>query len=334
MPSREEYLSLFDLATIRALEYGPADRPWIPASTPGIRYIDHLSTEDLRKKHGPGAFYKPEDLCEIHFVNDGRPLAEILGDWVNLDLVAASHVIEHIPDVLRWLQEIASILAPDGRLMLAAPNKRYIFDFLRHVTPIDDVIADYLEHRIKPSPRAIFEHWSHAVHNNNNITWIGEVDPETLVHCHALEESYQHAHDHATPDCAYMDVHVSVFTPYSFVQILSGLTRLGLLPLELQLIEPSNHEFFAILKRCDATDRIEERIAALDLAAEKLPFNIDDYYAADFVWKEPRSSAQGRQISDARIEQLEQAAAELERLRSSASWRLTEPLRSLRRLFR
>lgn len=333
MPTREEYLSLFDLATVRALEFGPADKPWIPAKTPGVRYIDHLSTEELRKKVSNSDFYKPEDLCEINFVNDGRPLAQILGDWVNLDLVAASHVIEHVPDLLRWLQDIASILGPDGRLMLVVPNKRYIFDFLRHVTTLEDVIADYAEGRTRPSPRALLEYRALATKFEGSITWNEEVDPSKLARVHRYEEGYWTAMEHATKDCEYFDGHVSVFTPYSFVQVISGLTGLGFLPLELERIEPSGFEFFALLKRCEAKDRIPERLAGLDQKAAELPFNLEDYYAAEFVWREPRLATQRSMASDDEVKRLRQAAAELEQIKGSASWRITKPLRFIRRFF-
>lgn len=331
MPTREELLTLFDLAAVRALEFGPADRPWIPRETPGVRYIDHVSTEQLREKLGLYPQYKTEDLCEIDFVNDGRSLAEILGDWIDLDLVAASHVIEHVPDLLKWLQDIASVLREGGSLILAAPNKRYTFDFLRRVTSLEDVIADHLEKRRKPSARAMLEATVMYATYNGCITWDKEINPCELLQTSLYEEGYKHASTFADPAAPYCDSHVSVFTPYSFVQILAGLTKLGLMPLELERIEPSGCEFFAILKKCHEKERIAERIAALQQKVSDLPFNADDYYATDYVWREPRLSGQRQHLTDAEIEDWRR---ELELVKNSVSWRITKPLRALRRFFR
>ncbi len=38
------------------------------------------------------------------------------------DLVTMSHVIEHVPDPLRMLRQLAALLAPGGRLMVTTPN--------------------------------------------------------------------------------------------------------------------------------------------------------------------------------------------------------------------
>ncbi|HEY3783309.1 MAG TPA: hypothetical protein VGL56_19690 [Fimbriimonadaceae bacterium] len=331
MSPREEYLTLFDLSTARALEFGPADRPWIPRETPGIRYIDHLSTEDLRKKMQSSPLYKPDDLCDIHFVSDGRPLKAILEDWIDLDLIVASHVVEHVPDLLGWLLDLSSVLASDGRIMLAAPNKAYIFDFLRRITTVEDVIANYLQHRTKPSPTAILEHISLISTNAGAITWSEEADSSKLARMHQPGEAYKLASDHVDDNSSYVDVHVSIFTPYSFVQILAGLTVNGFLPLELERIDENGFEFLVVLKRCVADERIPERVAALEKIAAKLPFRIRDYYAAEFVWREPRLRNFGAIDETALAKQ--QLEVELARLKGSASWRITKPLRGLRRLF-
>ncbi|HEY3783310.1 MAG TPA: methyltransferase domain-containing protein [Fimbriimonadaceae bacterium] len=332
MSPREKYLALFDLSTVRALEFGPADKPWIPRKTPGVRNIDHLSTEDLRKEMESSPFYKAADLCEIHFVNDGRALKEILGDWTNLDLIAASHVIEHLPDVLGWLQDLSAVLAAGGRIMLAVPNKHHTFDFFRQVTTLEDVIVNHLERRTKPSPRAILEHRALATSSENRMSWNGDPNPLTFRHIHNFEEAYRLASEHLDENSGYFDVHVSVFTPYSFVKLLIGLTENGFLPLELERIDPNGFEFLAVLKRCDPNERIADRIAALDSMAAKLPFQVEDYCAAEYVCLEPRFEHFGG-MSETDLNKVQELEEQLAQLKGSASWRITKPLRGLRRLF-
>jgi len=337
MSARDKWLGLLNLETIRGLEFGPADRPWIPASTPGIRYIDHLTTEELRKKlekFAGDTTYKSENLCHIHFVNDGRPLREILGSWVDLDVVAASHVIEHVPDLLRWLQDLASVLRPGGLVLLAAPNKHFEFDRLRRVTNVDDVLADFLEKRKRPSPRAMIDCWMHHCHINGVQTWLDEVDPSTLSQFQTINQAFSTARS-VYEEGNYRDVHVSVFTPYSFVQILRELTTLEMFPFELVELEPEGAEFFVMLKSCEAPDDVQGRLAILDEVAERLTFVVDDYYSSEYVVKGARRPT--NPVEDELREQLERAQAdlaratgELERMKGSASWKMTEPLRKVR----
>jgi len=334
MLSRSECLALLDLETIRGLEFGPADRPWIPQTTPGIRYIDHLSTDELRKKFATSPTYKPEDLCEIHFVNDGRPLTEILGSWVNLDVVAASHVIEHVPNLLQWLRDLASVLRPGGHVFLAAPNKHYEFDRLRRVTNIDDVVADFLEGRTRPSPRAMMDCWMHLCFNGPDATWAGEVDPATLRVERTLPQAYSLVKS-VVGASEYRDAHVSVFTPFSFVQLLRGLTELELLPLELVDLDLNGSEFLAVLKSCEESGNIQQRLDKLDETAARLPFVLDDYFSSEYVVRgsrRPTSPAEDKlkQDLESATEELARVTEELERIKGSASWRVTKPLRSLR----
>ncbi|HEY3783307.1 MAG TPA: methyltransferase domain-containing protein [Fimbriimonadaceae bacterium] len=331
MSPRDDYLAFFDMSTVRALEFGPADRPWIPRTTPGVRYIDHLSTEDLRKKMAVSPLYKPEDLCDIHFVNDGRPLKEILGDWTNIDLIAASHVVEHVPDLLGWFQDLSSVLAADGHVMLAVPNKRQSFDFLRRVTSLEDVIVTNLERRKKPSAHSILEQIALSTANAGSNVWNEETDHSKLTRTATYQWAIKVASENVDQQVKYFDAHVSVFTPYSFVQLLAGLTENGGLPLELERVQENGFEFLVVLKRCDANERISERLAALSEMAAKLPFNLDDYYAAEFVWREPRLKNFGA-IEETALAKL-RLEEELARLKGSASWRITKPLRGLRRLF-
>ena len=55
--------------------------------------------------------------------------------------IIASHVIEHLPDPIRFLRDCEALLEPGGVLSLAIPDKRVCFD---HYAPLDD---DWRRHR-------------------------------------------------------------------------------------------------------------------------------------------------------------------------------------------
>jgi len=329
MASREEYLARLDLQTLRGLEIGPADRPWIPATVRGIRYADHLSTEDLRKGWAADSHYKAEDLCEISFVLDERPLRETLGEWVDLDVIAASHVVEHVPNLLNWLRELASALKPDGLLFLVAPNKRFEFDRLRRVTELADVLTTFLDKRTQPSLAAMLDCWLHFAKHDGNTTWWDEVDTRAMTVMHTIPYVYDQAKA-AVERGGYTDVHVSVFTPYSFIRLIHDLTLLELMPLELIDIDAVGIEIFLMFRACPVNEDVPRRLKKLDEMEVRFPFNVEDYYSGLLLHGERLPDNVDELPGGSVRAELERVKAELERMKSSASWKVTAPLRSVR----
>ncbi len=63
----------------------------------------------------------------------------------------ASHVLEHVPNPIRWFEDVCSILAPGGKLHLKIPDSRYTFDFRRRPSGLSDLVAAYVEDRTRPT---------------------------------------------------------------------------------------------------------------------------------------------------------------------------------------
>jgi SAM-dependent methyltransferase len=59
------------------------------------------------------------------------------------DFVAASHVLEHVANPLRALNEWKRILKPGGTLLVVVPDKRHTFDHRRPFTTFDHIKADF-----------------------------------------------------------------------------------------------------------------------------------------------------------------------------------------------
>src|SRR3954454_2818533 len=83
------------------------------------------------------AFPKPDIVCD--FDVDG--LAPISDD--SQDFVIASHVIEHLADPLRFLDEIHRVLRPEGACILLVPERHRSFDHPRAPTPLEHLIAEH-----------------------------------------------------------------------------------------------------------------------------------------------------------------------------------------------
>ena len=112
------------------LEIGPLTRPLLTKVDGRTFYADHSSTEDLIKKYKGDPAVPEGDICEVDYDLRVVPLSKT-NNHGNYDYVVASHVIEHVPDIIGWLGEIESILKVGGSLALVVPDKRYTFDYFR-----------------------------------------------------------------------------------------------------------------------------------------------------------------------------------------------------------
>src|SRR5437868_3008097 len=85
----------------------------------------------------------------------GRALLEAVGRPV--DYVVASHVIEHVPDLIGWLAEVREALEPGGELRLAVPDRRYTLDYRRSVSRLADVVHAWFMRARRPLPHQILD---------------------------------------------------------------------------------------------------------------------------------------------------------------------------------
>jgi SAM-dependent methyltransferase len=79
------------------------------------------------------------------FVAEALDLREIAGS--TYDFVLASHVLEHLANPLRALEEWKRVLTNKGMLVLVVPHKGGTFDHRRPYTKFEHIEQDYLQNR-------------------------------------------------------------------------------------------------------------------------------------------------------------------------------------------
>lgn len=62
------------------------------------------------------------------------------------DFIAASHVLEHVANPLRALQEWKRILGPSGTILIVVPHRAGMFDHRRPFTTFDHIKEDFESH--------------------------------------------------------------------------------------------------------------------------------------------------------------------------------------------
>jgi hypothetical protein len=136
--------SRLKIAIGKGLEFGPLNKPLVLKNEGDIRYVDAKTTEELRGWLPSSGSYESEDYVQIDYVWDGGDFRKVVGPDILFDYAIGSHVIEHVPNMIGWVNDIASVLADDGILSLAIPNKRYSLDVQRQETGCAQIIDDWL----------------------------------------------------------------------------------------------------------------------------------------------------------------------------------------------
>lgn len=263
---RRRILALVDPARERGLEIGALTRPIVERGMGRVLYADRLSAEGLAQQYAWQGGAGELDLSELVHVDvvvpDGGSLALSLGERGPVDYVVASHVIEHVPNVIGWLNEIAECLREGGHLCLAVPDKRFTFDHLRATTATRDLIERHFAKPQAPTPGQIYDHVAHVAEIDPGRIWTGRPVAPRALPGHGPAEGLGIARS-ATDHGGYHDVHCSVFTPASFAQAIGEVIALGLVPFAFAALEPTmpgEVEFFATLRK-DASSSPEARAA-------------------------------------------------------------------------
>ncbi len=213
----------------RGLEIGPLDKPRLAKDRYRVHYVDHASTEDLRQKYAADDAMRDhlDDIVDVDYVWTGaEPLAEVVGDAAPFDYVFASHVAEHAPDLIGWLDQIAAVLGEDGRLYLALPDKRLCFDVNRDLTTMADLVDAHLRGLTAPGFRQIYDFHSRMIAVDAAAMWAGSVDYTGVERTDVDPDqwAYELCLKHQQTG-EYVDGHCQVFTPASFLDLYARLVR-------------------------------------------------------------------------------------------------------------
>jgi SAM-dependent methyltransferase len=158
MDRRGKLLFGLNLRNTMGLEIGALDRPIATGAQGHVIYVDHADTDSLRRKYANDPNVNVAKIVNVDAVWGGQTLQECLGPGKKVDYIVASHVIEHVPDLIGWLEELRSILKPNGELRLAVPDRRFTFDFFRQETRLCDILHAYLVRARVPTPMTVLDH--------------------------------------------------------------------------------------------------------------------------------------------------------------------------------
>ena len=251
------------------LEIGPSFSPIAPKSDGfSVEVLDHATAAELREKYRGHRNVDVSRIEEVDHVWRGEPLDQLLGGR-RYDWIIASHVIEHIPDLLGFFQQCARLLEPGGALSLVIPDKRYCFDYFRWPSTTGDLLQASADGRRCHPAGVVFDHVASIVKRGADVSWNAQAGGE-LSFIHGLGEA-KSAFDRARGSDEYVDVHCWRFTPASFRLILTELRLLELIAFEQVCCFPTEGcEFFVTLKPASAALGSVDRMALYRQVAREL----------------------------------------------------------------
>lgn len=297
-----------DPARSRGLEIGPRSAPMVAKAEGPVLYVDYTTTEDLRAAQFDASI-DPAAICEVDIVWGARPLAEEVAEPV--DYVVASHVIEHVPDVIGWLAELRGALKPGGVLGLAIPDRRFTFDRLRADSSLAQMVEAFLLQRRQPSVGQIFDACAGAVPVEAGAAWAPGFAVDGGQPLAQAPGALKLAASLLT-DPRYLDAHVWVFTPQSFLAALRGMAAMDLLPFTVAAFLPTERgsaEFHVRLQAADPSHK-----GAIQASLDQAQAALDRADSPD-------------EAPSPLLQELAALRAERDALLASRFWRWTAPLR-------
>jgi SAM-dependent methyltransferase len=255
---------------MRVIEVGPSHNPIAPKSGGWLStVIDHATRDELVAKYATSGVDTAR-IETVDYVWDRGSLADSIPKNAHgsFDALIASHVIEHLPDLVGFLISVASVLKTDGIVALAVPDKRFCFDHFRPVTLTGDLLAAHVEGEFRHNGRTAFNHVAYSVSKRGSIGW-NPGDYGNFQFAHSLQQALASFRAVSrTEDSPYQDYHSWQFTPASFELVILELNFLGIIPWGVrELKRTTGMEFYVWLGRQvtakDDSDGFDQRRLAL-----------------------------------------------------------------------
>jgi ubiquinone/menaquinone biosynthesis C-methylase UbiE len=256
-------LAAIDVARMHGLEIGPLASPRVRKNEGPVRYVDHASAAELKEKYATdqGMRDRLDEIVDVDYVlGQTTTISEAVAKDAPFDYVIASHVIEHIPDPIGWMDDLTRVLRPGGILSLVIPDKRYCFDINRSLTEISDLVDGNLRQLRQPGFRQAYDFYSKAIGGtvDTAAVWAGTADYSLAVRQDFADSDVAalEACRHMLTSDEFVDVHCHVFTPDSFLRLVEKMARLDLIDYEVAAFHPTqlnNFEFYVSLRLLDAS---------------------------------------------------------------------------------
>lgn len=212
--------------------------------------VDHTNRTGLCEKYR-SADVDTDLIEEVDTIWQDGLLDEVVSAKLigSVDTIIASHVLEHIPNLVGFLRSADRLVAPEGVLSIALPDRRYCFDCFRPWTTTGSLLDAFQRGATRHGIRVAYDHMAYSAVCDGRLGWGPyAVTAPRLLDDFAAAAAVAAAHLSGA-SAGYQDYHGWQFSPAGFQLVLLELRALGLINWWIESIEgPENFEFFACLR--------------------------------------------------------------------------------------
>lgn len=177
MNARLSFDDFINNKNAQILEIGPLTRPLAKKDKyPNTLYSDIRNTEQIKKLYSSNDYLATTNISVAiqDIVNIDIVLQNSYKDTFkekHFDYIIASHVLEHVEDIIFTLQDIYSIMNNECKFIIFYPDKRYCFDHFREEASFRDAYDVFLNKRPALS-RMVLDFFNSAISENDSNVFL------------------------------------------------------------------------------------------------------------------------------------------------------------------
>jgi hypothetical protein len=239
-------------ASSQALEIAPFYDPFLKKVNYIVDYTDYTTTEELKIRASKIPNFGEVDVPAVDFVwSPGKELKDCVPQGREYDFVVASHVLEHVPNPLGWLNEVLSVSREGCCIALFLPDRRMSNDFFRRETDFAQLMQLWIEQPVTPTPGQIFDCLEHsfATPGTSSLRFESRDNPVYPVDRYYSDDETIETAIFAYNESQYIDVHCTVWTPSNATALLERAVDAGVLNVHIAGVEEDEAEFLILLRK-------------------------------------------------------------------------------------
>jgi hypothetical protein len=245
---RQEFVKLIPKPA-RILEIGPYNNPGLSkADYPNLKYMDIFTSEQISLDQA--RYTHTVEIPSIDIIADPKATPTFSTD-LKFDFIFSAHNIEHYPDIITHLNEVASLAAsPNTKYFLAVPDRRYCFDYYQQESSFADMITAYQLGIKQHTAASYIKNKLYTTHNNIWAHWMDDHGEDPRTKDIDIKDLKKLVAEALNPNTDFADIHAWVFTNDSFMRNINTLNELGLQPWRVDLVSKPKSltpEFYTIM---------------------------------------------------------------------------------------
>ena len=228
---------------LTSLEIGALDCPTFLKSEGNVYFADYFSRSESVGRHTAAKNHDSSLIVDVDFILREKILSEAV--TVTPNLIIANHVMEHLPNPIQWLLDLANIADNPTYLLLSLPDRQYTFDYFKPVSDAVDWIRSYDVAQEIPDKYQILRHLYYHADVTGPKAWNNDI-PEDHMYRRTMPQAIIQS---AELSKVYTDVHCSIFTCESFCRLISDVQHL--IPWKIWHFEdvaPQENEFKILMR--------------------------------------------------------------------------------------